>query len=504
MKDSDGAQSSATVTVSITGVNDAPQFITTPVTSLVIEAPRSKANLDSVFQAAGPRGSAVKVRFELLDREDAQEIAVYRVDDIYGTVRGIAAGGAGYAAAPLASDRAQVAFAGGDCATSSKQLTLEGGALYALYIVQSEGHGDDRRGDHDARPTFFSIAEANPDGRDHMHASFDVQGRLTIKWDDSDDDDHDDDEHESDDGRQRGRGDDDDRDNDRDDGTVLRVTGFAMPVQKTSYVYDTDAIDIDGDTLTYRLVEAPNGATINAGTGLVNWTPQVSGQYRFVIRVEDGQGGSADQAYNLDVTRRERLLEVRGTNCNDQIEVSEDEGGIVRVTVNGAMRFYSGITAIHIDALGGNDDLRGGANADYLVGGDGNDVLRGGCGGDWILGGLGKDVLFGDDGNDVLVGGEGDDVVFGGNGNDILVRGPGNDKLDGGAGTNRTIDYAAFMAGTVPGIPTQPTPMLDWLRVKPIDASPMAESSKPGKASETRMTSISRIRCRAGRFLNSR
>lgn len=219
------------------------------------------------------------------------------------------------------------------------------------------------------------------------------------------------------------------------------------------------------------------------------------------------------------MTRRERLLEVRGTDCNDQIEVSEGEGGILRVSVNGATRFYSGITAIHVDARAGNDqvrlngltvatlveggtgndkidgsavsaarlelrgdagndDLRGGANADYLVGGEGNDVIRGGAGNDWILGGAGKDTLFGDEGNDVLVGGEGDDVLKGGNGNDILVRGPGKDGLDGGAGSNRTVEYAAFMAGTVPNMPAPPASMLGWLPVKPIDPAP-----RPGKPS---------------------
>jgi hypothetical protein len=205
----------------------------------------------------------------------------------------------------------------------------------------------------------------------------------------------------------------------------------------------------------------------------------------------------------VNVARRERLLDVHGTDCNDQIEVVEDDGGIVRVTVNGMTRFYSGITGIRVDAMGGNDqvrlvgltastlveggagndkldgscvivaklelrgdagndDLRGGGANDYLVGGDGNDVLRGAGGNDWILGGAGKDTLFGDDGNDVLSGGEGDDVVKGGNGDDWLVRGPGSDNLDGGAGHNHTVDYAAFLAGTVPGLPPQPASMLDW------------------------------------------
>jgi Ca2+-binding RTX toxin-like protein len=329
----------------------------------------------------------------------------------------------------------------------------------------------------------FSIAEANADGRDHMQASLDAQGRLTIRWDD-------------------GRGDDDHRD-DCSEGTVLRATGFVAPAQSATYTYDADALDIDGDTLTYTLAQAPNGATINAASGLVSWTPQAAGDYRFTIRADDGHGGIAEQAYSVNVARRERLLDIHGTDCNDQIEVAEDDGGIVRVTVNGVTRFYSGITAIHVDAMGGNDqvrlvgltastlveggagndkldgsgvivaklelrgdagndDIRGGASDDYLLGGDGNDVLRGGGGNDWLLGGAGKDVLFGDDGSDVLYGGEGDDVEKGGNGDDWLVRGPGSDSLDGGAGVNHTVDYAAFLAGTVPGLPAQPASMLDW------------------------------------------
>jgi hypothetical protein len=135
------------------------------------------------------------------------------------------------------------------------------------------------------------------------------------------------------------------------------------------------------------------------------------------------------------------------------------EGGAGNDKIDGSAVI---VARLELRGDAGNDDLRGGANADYLVGGDGNDVLRGGAGGDWILGGLGKDVLFGDDGDDVLAGGEGDDVVFGGNGNDILVRGPGYDKLDGGAGRNATVEYAAFIAGTVPGLPAQPVSMLDW------------------------------------------
>ena len=384
-------------------------------------------------------------------------------------------------------------------------MTLEGGALYAFYAVLGRqehdeddstwGHEDSTSGRGGQRLQFaFSIAEANADGRDRMQASIDAAGRLTIEWQDGERDDR--------------RGD----CRDDDDGTVLRASGFKAPAQTASYRYDADAIDIDGDTLTYTLVQGPSGASIDAATGVVTWTPAAAGQFGFVIRVADAQGGTDEQAYSVDVARGERLLDVRGTDCNDQIEVTEDEGGIVRVTVNGATRFYSGLSGIRVQALGGNDqvrlagltastlveggagndkidgssvivahlelrgdagndDLRGGANADLLIGGDGHDVLRGGGGGDWILGGLGKDVLFGDCGGDVLVGGEGDDVMKGGDGDDWLVRGPGCDNLDGGRGRDHTVDYAAFIAGNVPGMPVQPASMLNWNWENPVDVA---------------------------------
>jgi Ca2+-binding RTX toxin-like protein len=400
------------------------------------------------------------------------------VDDIFGTVNGIAAGADGYALAALSAARARTIVPGAP-------ITLEGGALYAFYAVlgnQGKGEDDSTWGDDSTSGTgkrrfqiVFSLAEANADGRDLMRASIDAAGRLKIEWDDDD----------------RCQG-----------GTVLRASGFTLP-QPASYRYDADAVDVDGDTLTYTLVQAPSGASIDATTGVITWMPAAVGQYGFAIRVSDGNGGSAEQAYTVDVTRRERLLDVRGTECNDQIEVSEDKGGIVRVTVNGATRFYSGLSGIRVQALGGNDhvelegltastlveggsgndkldgsdvvvarlelhggsgndDVRGGCAADYLTGGDGNDVLRGGAGGDWMLGGLGKDTLFGDAGADVLYGGEGDDVLKGGCGDDWLVRGPGRDNLDGGSGCDRTVDYVAFLAGTVPGLPPAPASMAGW------------------------------------------
>jgi Ca2+-binding RTX toxin-like protein len=408
------------------------------------------------------------VSFEQLGRGDVLEAGLYRVDDAFGTVDGIAAGEDGYAAAALGAARATTIVPGAP-------LTLKGGALYAFYAVlgnghdrgHDSGHGEDSTGWHSGRGQFqlvFSIAEANADGQDRMQASLDAQGRLTIRWDDGGN-------RGDDDGRGGKHG----RDDCADGEAVLRASGFAAPAGGGSYAYDADASDIDGDTLVYSLAEAPAGASIDAATGLVKWTPQAPGQYRFVVRVGDGHGGSAEQAYNVDVSRAERRLYVRGSDCNDQIELSEDEGGILRVTINGATRFYSALTAIRVDALGGNDQVRlQGLTASTLVqGGAGNDKidgssvrvahleLRGGEGNDDLRGGAAADLLVGDAGNDVLRGGAGDDWIIGGLGRDVLFGDAGSDVLDGNPCEDRLVDEGASRPGAA-GAPPPPASMLDW------------------------------------------
>jgi VCBS repeat-containing protein len=94
-----------------------------------------------------------------------------------------------------------------------------------------------------------------------------------------------------------------------------------------------------------------------------------------------------------------------------------------------------------INALGGDDSVSGLAGADVINGGDGfdflsgdadDDVIDGGNDDDVLLGGYGNDQLFGQAGNDSLVGDSGDDQLSGGDGSDSLSGGDGDDDLDGG------------------------------------------------------------------------
>src|SRR2546428_28883 len=71
------------------------------------------------------------------------------------------------------------------------------------------------------------------------------------------------------------------------------VPASATIPEEVAYSFDADASDADvpAQSLTFSLVGAPTGATIDASTGVFNWTPseaQAPGSYPFTVRVTDG------------------------------------------------------------------------------------------------------------------------------------------------------------------------------------------------------------------------
>ena len=70
------------------------------------------------------------------------------------------------------------------------------------------------------------------------------------------------------------------------------------------YSYDVNAVDSDGDTLTYSLTQKPSWLSINSATGLISGTaPLVSSNtnYNVGVKVSDGKGGIDTQSYILTV-----------------------------------------------------------------------------------------------------------------------------------------------------------------------------------------------------------
>ena len=70
-----------------------------------------------------------------------------------------------------------------------------------------------------------------------------------------------------------------------------------------AYNYQVTATDADNNTLAYSLTAAPNGMTINASNGLIQWTPSANqiGTTSVTVQVSDGIGGIGTQAYTLGV-----------------------------------------------------------------------------------------------------------------------------------------------------------------------------------------------------------
>lgn len=70
-----------------------------------------------------------------------------------------------------------------------------------------------------------------------------------------------------------------------------------------SYAYDADALDPDADTVSYHIVQAPSGMTIDPATGRISFRPTSAqkGTHQIVLRADDGHGGSSTQTYSLTV-----------------------------------------------------------------------------------------------------------------------------------------------------------------------------------------------------------
>lgn len=80
---------------------------------------------------------------------------------------------------------------------------------------------------------------------------------------------------------------------------VIVSTEITSALPGSSYNYDVDAFDADGDSLTYSLVQSPVGMAIDAQTGLIIWTA-VSGSHFVVVSVTDGDS-IVTQSFTVNV-----------------------------------------------------------------------------------------------------------------------------------------------------------------------------------------------------------
>ncbi|MEK9179808.1 MAG: thrombospondin type 3 repeat-containing protein [Patescibacteria group bacterium] len=83
---------------------------------------------------------------------------------------------------------------------------------------------------------------------------------------------------------------------------ILDPIGPLNPIDEDSTLtFTATATDDDGDTLTFSLDGAPDGATINPETGEFSWTPSTPDTYEFDVVVSDGNGGTDSETITVIV-----------------------------------------------------------------------------------------------------------------------------------------------------------------------------------------------------------
>lgn len=69
------------------------------------------------------------------------------------------------------------------------------------------------------------------------------------------------------------------------------------------YHYDVDAADLgEREVLSYQLLQAPSGMSINLVTGVISWQPTATGSYPVRVRVVDSSGNGHEQVFAVEVS----------------------------------------------------------------------------------------------------------------------------------------------------------------------------------------------------------
>ena len=201
--------------------------------------------------------------------------------------------------------------------------------------------------------------------------------------------------------------------------------------------------DVDGNTLTVGPFGQGANGTVTLAAGKLRYTPNAgfTGTDSFTYRATDGslQSNLATVTITVRPTTPDpgAPCTISGTGGNDTL--TGTPGNDVICGLGGSDS---------LDGRGGNDVLRGGAGADTADGEAGNDVILGEAGNDTVLhGGPGSDLVLGGAGHDKLVGDDGNDQLRGEDGRDWLLPGAGNDTVEGGA-ENDKLDFKSS-AGAV-------------------------------------------------------
>ena len=170
----------------------------------------------------------------------------------------------------------------------------------------------------------------------------------------------------------------------------------------------------------------------NAETGQYTYTLDTSEDGLHKLAQAQTDGSALKESFGYTVSGHEGhsngSLEINLTDLHTQLgHAGADTLGDQTAAHSQVIFGEGGDDVIHGGA--GNDWLFGGEGDDQIFGGMGDDILYGGAGNDYLDGGAGHNSLYGGAGNDILVYNQGMAHASGGEGIDFLV-GAEKDTLD--------------------------------------------------------------------------
>jgi len=230
-----------------------------------------------------------------------------------------------------------------------------------------------------------------------------------------------------------------------------------------SFTYTPTTNHTGSDSFTYQASDgtlASELATVTLTVTAVNDTPTVTVAARGTCGRDDHSG-----TINLtvaDVESPAAVLTLSAASSNPLLVPTDNvvfAGNLAARTMTvSAVDGRSGTAILTVSVSDGQ--ASGTVEVAVTVGGGGKDTLTGGSGADLLLaqsnndtltGGDGNDLLCGDSGSDTLSGGVGDDSLGGGSGSDRLTGGSGADRFSGGSGTDTATDFTTAEGDTTDG-----------------------------------------------------
>jgi VCBS repeat-containing protein len=230
-----------------------------------------------------------------------------------------------------------------------------------------------------------------------------------------------------------------------------------------SFTYTPDANFNGSDSFTYR---ASDG-TLTSNLATVTLTVSAANDAPTVTVAAGGTCGRDDHSGTVNLTVADvespvAQLTVSVASSNPALvptgNVVVGRSGAPWTMAVSAVDGRSGTAILTVTVSDGEASgstqvtvMVGGAGKDTLTGGGGADLLLAQSNNDTLTGGGGNDLLCGDSGSDTLSGGAGDDSLGGGSGGDGLTGGPGADRFSGGSGNDTATDFTATEGDTSDG-----------------------------------------------------